>query len=87
MLFVTHDLTEALSLADRVLFLSPRPGRVVWEQPVDLPRPRERDDSGVERLRAELLARHPELLAGHAGETADGGEEESGVVIGGTLRR
>ena len=63
-LFVTHDLTEALSLADRVLFLSPRPGRVVWEQPVDLPRPRERDDSGVERLRADLLARHPELLAG-----------------------
>ena len=86
-LFVTHDLTEAFSLADRVLFLSPRPGRVVWEQPVDLPRPRERDDSGVERLRADLLARHPELLAGRTSETAGGGGAESGVVISGTSRR
>ena len=63
-LFVTHNLEEALSLADRVLFLSPRPARVVLEQVVDLPRPRRRDDPGVERLRSELLARHPELLAG-----------------------
>ena len=74
-MFVTHDLTEALSLADRVLFLSPRPGRVVWEQPVEVPRPRGRDDSGVEGLRAGLLARHPELLAGRAGGSPGGGEE------------
>ena len=78
-LFVTHDLKEALSLADRVLFLSSRPGRIVWDQPVELPRPRERDDPGVERLRADLLARHPELLAGRAGEVPDrGGEAASG---------
>ena len=83
-LFVTHDLTEALSLADRVLFLSPRPGRVVWEQPVELPRPRERDDPGVERLRAELLARHPELLAGRAGGSPGGGEERQDAA--GTIR-
>ena len=68
-LFVTHDLNEALSLSDRVLFLSPRPGRIVWEQTVDLPSPRKRDDPGVERLRSDLLARHPELLAGLASET------------------
>ena len=67
-LFVTHNLEEALSLADRVLFLSPRPARVVFEQAVDLPRPRGRDDPGVECLRSALLARHPELLAGRAGE-------------------
>ena len=85
-LFVTHDLTEALSLADRVLFLSPRPGRVVWEQPVELPRPRERDDPGVDRLRAELLARHPELLAGRAGGAAGGGGEESEVGAAGAMR-
>ena len=74
-LFVTHDLNEALSLADRVLFLSPRPGRIVWEQPVELPHPREHDDPGVERLRVDLLARHPELLAGRIGEAPDAGGE------------
>ena len=83
-LFVTHDLTEALSLADRVLFLSPRPGRVVWEQPVELPRPRGRDDSGVERLRAGLLARHPELLAGRAGGSPGDGEGREDAA--GTIR-
>ena len=72
-LFVTHDLKEALSLADRVLFLSSRPGRVVWEQPVGLPHPRGRDDPGVERLRADLIAQHPELLAGRVGEVPGAG--------------
>lgn len=81
-LFVTHDLGEALSLADRVLFLSPRPGRVVWEQPVGLARPRERDDPGVERLRAGLLARHPELLAGRAAGSPGDGDEAPAAAAG-----
>ena len=38
-LFVTHSVDEALVLADRVLLLSPRPGRIVEELPVDLPAP------------------------------------------------
>ena len=37
-LFVTHDLTEAVELADRILVLSPAPGRVVAEMPIPLPR-------------------------------------------------
>lgn len=39
-LYVTHDLTEAITLADRVLLLSRRPGRVVEDYAIDLPRPR-----------------------------------------------
>ena len=39
-LFVTHDAEEALYLADRIVVLSPRPGRVKSDFRVDLPRPR-----------------------------------------------
>ena len=39
-LFVTHAIDEAVLLSDRVIVLSPRPGRIVEEVVIDLPRPR-----------------------------------------------
>jgi NitT/TauT family transport system ATP-binding protein len=39
--FVTHDITEALLLADRIVVLSPRPARIIKQMDVDFPRPRE----------------------------------------------
>jgi len=56
-LFITHDLDEAIFLSDRVVVLSPRPGRVVDDIEIDLPRPRDEDTRGTERfveLSAEL---------------------------------
>ena len=60
-IFVTHSVDEALVLADRVLLLSPRPGRVVEEIAVDFPRPRwqrdPREAAGFPELRRHLWER------------------------------
>jgi ABC-type nitrate/sulfonate/bicarbonate transport system ATPase subunit len=52
---VTHDVEEAVLLADRIVLLSSRPGRVVETIEVDLSRPRARTDLAVVELREHAL--------------------------------
>jgi ABC-type nitrate/sulfonate/bicarbonate transport system ATPase subunit len=55
MLLVTHDIDEALYMGDRVVLMTPRPGRIERIITIDLPRPRQRNDEKFLRLRADIL--------------------------------
>jgi len=63
-IFVTHDLNEAIQLADRILFLSSAPGMVILDKPVDIARPRLPDDSRLQRWKIDLLCEYSGLLEG-----------------------
>lgn len=55
-LFVTHNVREAVALGDRVLVFAPRPGRIVREFRIDLPRPRALEDHQVVDQTAEIMS-------------------------------
>jgi NitT/TauT family transport system ATP-binding protein len=64
-LFVTHNVREAARLGDRIVLLSSRPGRVVQETPVDLPRPRRIDSPEIASIAAEVTRRMREEVRRH----------------------
>ena len=55
MLLVTHDIDEAIYMGDRIVLMTPRPGRIERIIDVRLPRPRQRNDADFLQLRAHIL--------------------------------
>jgi NitT/TauT family transport system ATP-binding protein len=73
MVIVTHDIDEAVAMADRVLIMSANPGRIVGEMKVDLPLPRNRASAEFSRQREALMNQFGSLVG-------DGGSEQSAVA-------
>jgi ABC-type nitrate/sulfonate/bicarbonate transport system ATPase subunit len=69
MLLVTHDIDEAIYMSDRIVIMTPRPGRIERTIEIDLERPRQRNSDQFLHLRSEIL----EMLhfGGHARSNTD----------------
>lgn len=68
LVLVTHDIEEAITMADRVLIMSQNPGRIVSELRVDLGWPRRHMDSKFQTLRETLMQRFKNTDSGLAGK-------------------
>ncbi len=55
LIMVTHDVEEAIALADRIVVMRPRPGRVADEIEIDLPRPRDRQSAAFDFAKRRVL--------------------------------
>jgi ABC-type nitrate/sulfonate/bicarbonate transport system ATPase subunit len=55
MLLVTHDIDEAIYMSDRILVMTPAPGRIDRKIEIDLARPRDRTSEAFVRLRSQIL--------------------------------
>jgi NitT/TauT family transport system ATP-binding protein len=74
--FITHDLDEAIYLADRILVLKPHPGQVQEVIEVPVPRPRSLAQSSGAEFQA-TKARLEALI--HAARTADDADDKPGI--------
>lgn len=55
LIIVTHDIDEAVIMADRALIMAGSPGKIRHDMPIDLPDPRDREDPKVQDLRGTLM--------------------------------
>ena len=78
-IFVTHNVREAVRLADRVVLMGTRPGRILHDEAIDLPRPRSATDAHVAHL-ASIVSRH---IASEVEKVAREEADEAWVAPGG----
>src|SRR5271156_5889944 len=81
LILVTHDVEEAIVLADRVMVMRPRPGRLFDEIGVDLPRPRDRQSAAFDFVKRRVLA----ALDRSLNRATTGGEDEPKTDAGAAL--
>jgi sulfonate transport system ATP-binding protein len=62
-ILVTHDVDEAIVLADRIMVMRPRPGHIFEEIEADLPRPRDRQSAAFDHVKRRVLAALDRSLA------------------------
>jgi len=85
LVMVTHDIDEAVLMADRALVMAGAPGKIVHDLRVDLADPRERDDPAVQATRSHLMqifhdASHLTSRNSASTEVDGGAAPESGLV-------
>jgi len=85
--FVTHNVREAVRLADRVVLMGTRPGRILHEETIDLPRPRAATDERVSVLASGIARRIASEVEKIAREEADDAWVAPGAHGGGDPRR
>ncbi len=61
-IFVTHDLREAIYLSDRILFLSKGPSKILYDYKIKLKRPREMESKNIENTRRRILNDYPKIF-------------------------
>jgi NitT/TauT family transport system ATP-binding protein len=54
-LMVTHDIDEAVLMADRALVMAGSPGQIIHDLPIDINDPRDRQDPSVQKMRSHLM--------------------------------
>jgi sulfonate transport system ATP-binding protein len=81
LILVTHDVEEAIVLADRVLVMQPRPGRVFEEIGVDLPRPRDRQSAAFDFAKRRVLTALDRSLERFGTEAGHEPKAEAGAAL------
>jgi sulfonate transport system ATP-binding protein len=81
LILVTHDVEEAIALADRILVMRPRPGRLSDEIEIDLPRPRDRQSAAFDFAKRRVLTALDRSLDRSPGEDETEHKAEQGAAM------